>query len=114
MSTSLLYQRFGVVGYHYVRQAFAAGATFFRIEQPRERLRCSACGSAAVWGQGGVEAARFVHAPPIGKQPTSPGTPRCPASMGDCGATSGQNQLRHARSTTPVRSHAMPWNCRNA
>ncbi len=25
MSTSLLYQRFGVVGYHYVRQAFAAG-----------------------------------------------------------------------------------------
>ncbi len=61
LSTSLLYQRFGVVGYHYVRQTFAAGATFFRIEQPRERLRCSACGSAAVWGQGGVRAARFVQ-----------------------------------------------------
>jgi transposase len=68
MSTSLLYQRFGVVGYHYVRQRFEAGMTAIRIEQPRERLRCSACGSAEVWGQGGVE--RFFHALPIGKQPT--------------------------------------------
>jgi transposase len=68
MSTSLLYQRFGVVGYHYVRQKFEAGATFFRIEQPRERLRCSACGADDVWGQGGVE--RSFRALPIGKQPT--------------------------------------------
>lgn len=68
MSTSLLYHRFGVVGYRYVRQNFAAGATLFRIEQPRERLRCPECGSDRVWGQGGVE--RSFRALPIGKQPT--------------------------------------------
>jgi transposase len=49
MSTSLLYHCFGVVGYRYVRQSFEAGMTTFRIEQPRERLRCSLCGSDEVW-----------------------------------------------------------------
>src|SRR6266851_64095 len=68
MSTSLLYHRFGVVGYRYVRQNFEAGVTFFRIEQPRERLRCSACGSGHVWAQGGVE--RSFRGLPIGNQPT--------------------------------------------
>jgi transposase len=68
MSTSLLYHRFGIVGYRQVRQTFAAGMTAFRIEQPRERLRCSACGSDQVWAQGGIE--RFFHALPIGNQPT--------------------------------------------
>ena len=68
MSTSLLYHRFGIVGYRYVRQTFEAGMTAIRIEQPRERLRCSACGSDEVWAQGGVE--RFFHALPIGNQPT--------------------------------------------
>ena len=68
MSTSLLYHRFGIVGYRYVRQAFEDGMTTFRIEQPRERLRCSHCGSADVWAQGGVE--RFFHTLPIGNRPT--------------------------------------------
>lgn len=68
MSTSLLYHRFGVVGYHYVHQSFVAGMTIFRIEQPRERLRCSHCGSADVWAQGGVE--RTFQTLPIGKQTT--------------------------------------------
>jgi len=68
MSTSLLYHRFGIVGYRYVRQSFEAGITIFRIEQPRERLRCPQCGSDAVWAQGGVE--RFFHGLPIGNQPT--------------------------------------------
>ena len=68
MSTSLLYHRFGVVGYHYVRQHFEAGGTFFRIEQPRERLRCPECGSDNVWAQGGVE--RSFRGLPIGNQPT--------------------------------------------
>jgi hypothetical protein len=67
-STSLLYQRFGVVGDHSVRQSFAAGATLFRSEQPRERLRCSAYGADAVWGQAGVE--RSFRTLPRGKQPT--------------------------------------------
>ncbi|SRR6266571_3275154 len=68
MSTSLLYHRFGIVGYHYVRASFEAGMTAIRIEQPRERLRCSACGSDQVWAQGGIE--RFFHTLPIGDQPT--------------------------------------------
>src|SRR5258707_6541368 len=68
MSTSLLYHRFGIVGYRYVRQSFEVGMTTFRIEQPRERLRCSQCGSEAVWAQGGIE--RFFRALPIGNQPT--------------------------------------------
>jgi transposase len=68
MSTSLLYHRFGIVGYRYVRQQFMAGATVFHIEQPRDRLRCSHCGSDAVWAQGGVD--RSFKGLPIGKQPT--------------------------------------------
>jgi transposase len=68
MSTSLLYHRFGIVGYHYVHQDFVAGTTIFRIEQPRERLRCSNCGSQEVWAQGGSE--RSFQTIPIGKQPT--------------------------------------------
>src|ERR1700687_2795914 len=68
MSTTLLYHRFGIVGYRYVRQSFEAGITTFRIEQPRERLRCSHCRSEEVWAQGGVE--RTFRALPIGKQPT--------------------------------------------
>ena len=42
--------------------------TVFRIEQPRERLRCSHCGSDAVWAQGGVE--RSFRGLPIGNRPT--------------------------------------------
>jgi transposase len=68
MSTSLLYHRFGIVGYHYVCQNFEPGITTFRIEQPRERLRCSHCRSEEVWAQGGME--RNFRALPIGKQPT--------------------------------------------
>jgi transposase len=68
MSTSLLYHRFGVPGYRYVRQNFEGGMTFFRIEQPRHRLRCSECGSDNVWAQGGVE--RSFRSLPIGNQPT--------------------------------------------
>jgi transposase len=68
MSTSLLYHRFGIVGYRYVSQNFEPGLTTFRIEQPRERLRCSECRSDEVWAQGGVQ--RSFRALPIGQQPT--------------------------------------------
>jgi transposase len=64
MSTSLMYHAFGLVGYRYVSQAFQGGQVTFRIEQPRERQRCSHCGSAEVWDQGGVE--RTFHSLPIG------------------------------------------------
>jgi transposase len=68
MSTTLLYRRFGIVGYHQVREIFEPGITTFCIEQPRKRLRCSHCRSDQVWAQGGVE--RNFHALPIGGQPT--------------------------------------------
>ncbi len=64
MSTSLLYHAFGLVGYRQVNQSFEGGKVTFRVEQPRERHRCSACGSAEVWDQGGVE--RTFRAVPIG------------------------------------------------
>src|SRR5260370_35125134 len=83
MSTSLLYHRFGVVGYHYVSQDFEAGVTFFRIEQPRQRLRCSQCGSDRVWAQGGVE--RSFRGLPIGNQPTVLELKVPRVLCGDCG-----------------------------
>jgi transposase len=67
MSTSLLYHGFGIVGYHYVSQNFQGGQVTFRIEQPRERYRCSHCGSEDVWSQGGVE--RTFQTLPIGAKP---------------------------------------------
>lgn len=67
MSTSLLYHGFGLVGYRYVSQSFQGGRVTVRIEQPRERLRCSHCGSADVWSQGGEE--RTFRTVPIGAKP---------------------------------------------
>src|ERR1700739_4391238 len=67
MSTSLLYHAFGLVGYRYVRQEFREGQVIFHIEQPRERLRCSQCGSADLWAQGSVD--RTFRLPPIGRKP---------------------------------------------
>ena len=68
MSTSLLYHSFGISGYRYVSQKHVARMTIFRIEQPRERLRCSHCGSQEdLWLQGGVE--RSFRTVPIGKRP---------------------------------------------
>jgi len=68
MSTSLLYHRFDIVGYRYVSQNFEAGMTTFRVEQPRDKLRCSDCGSQDVWAQGGVQ--RSFRTLPIGSKPT--------------------------------------------
>jgi transposase len=67
MSTSLLYHAFGLVGYRYVKQSFQGGRVTFCIERPRERQRCSSCGSAEVWGQGSVE--RTFRSVPIGPKP---------------------------------------------
>jgi transposase len=68
MSTSLLYHRFGIHGYTYRKQLFAEDQTFFFIDKPRERLRCSECGSPAVWIHGHTE--RMFRTLPIGGQPT--------------------------------------------
>lgn len=67
MSTSLLYHAFGLVGYRQLSQHFEGGRVTLRIELPRERHRCPACGSAEVWDQGGVE--RTFRTLPIGAKP---------------------------------------------
>jgi transposase len=69
MSTTLLYRAFGLVGYHYVNQDFQGGQVTFRIDQPRDRYRCSHCGCEAVWSQGGVE--RTFRTLPIGSKPVN-------------------------------------------
>jgi transposase len=68
MSTSLLYHAFGLRGYRYVSSRFEEGRVTFTIEQPREHLRCAACGSQEVWAQGGQE--RTFRTLPIGHKPT--------------------------------------------
>src|SRR5260370_40758115 len=67
MSTSLLYHAFGLRGYRYVRHDFQEGRVIFHIEQPRDRLRCSHCGSAEVSAQGGP--VRTFRTLPIGGKP---------------------------------------------
>jgi len=59
---------FGIRGYEYRKVDFFEGRACFTIEQPRERLRCSECGSAAVHAQGHKD--RFVQTVPIGLKPT--------------------------------------------
>jgi len=68
MSTTLLVRSFGLVGYRHVSEHFAEGATIFRIDQPRDRLRCPRCRSANVWIAGRHE--RVFHSLPIGSKPT--------------------------------------------
>lgn len=68
MSTSLLYHRFGIRGYTYRSQHFAKDCSFFCIDRPREHLRCSQCGSGAVWIHDRTE--RIFRALPIGRQPS--------------------------------------------
>ncbi len=68
MSTSLLYHAFGLRGYEYCKTDFFEGRVCFTIEQPRERYRCSECGSAAVHAQG--HKYRFLQTVPIGLKPT--------------------------------------------
>jgi len=69
MSTSLLYHGFGIVGYQYVHQKVESGGIVFRIDQPKERLRCAHCGSDHVWGQGGSE--REFRTVSIGSKPVT-------------------------------------------
>lgn len=69
MSTSLLYHAFGLAGYQYVSQRFEGGRVTFRIEQPRERLRCPCCDSSELWIHGRVS--RTFRTLPIGNKPVS-------------------------------------------
>lgn len=68
MSTSLLYHAFGIRGYDYRKTDYRDGAVYFTISQPRERLRCSVCGSDVVHAQGTTM--RTFRTLPIGGKPT--------------------------------------------
>src|SRR5262249_60077510 len=73
MSTSLLYQAFGIRGYEYVRTDYHGGATIFTIAQDPDDCRCSACGSRAVISRG--HAQRHFLALPIGRRKTTVALP---------------------------------------
>jgi transposase len=68
MSTTLLYNMFGIRGYEHRSTAYHQGAASFAIEQPRAKYRCSECGSAAVHSQGHKD--RSFRSLPIGGKPT--------------------------------------------
>ena len=68
MSTSLLYQAFGIRGgYRYVRTDYAEGKVIFSIEQPREKLRCPVCGDRHVHVK--THQPRVFRGLPIGGRP---------------------------------------------
>jgi transposase len=73
MSTSLLYHAFGIRGYQHQSTYFQEGRLFFWIRQPRERLRCSECGSDQVLAQGATP--RLFRTLPIGGKPVMIGLP---------------------------------------
>jgi transposase len=68
MSTTLLYNMFGIRGYEHRRTDYHDGAASFVIAQPRAKFRCPECGSAAVHAQGHKD--RFLRSLPIGGRPT--------------------------------------------
>jgi transposase len=68
MSTSLLYQAFGIRGgYEYVRTDYAEGEVLISIRQRRETLRCSHCGSPSVHIK--THEPRVFRGLPIGSRP---------------------------------------------
>jgi transposase len=83
MSTSLLYHRFGIRGYEYLRTDYVGNCTVFVIAQERERLCCPRCGSPAVQKRG--EVPRMFRMLPIGSQPTHVLLPVARVSCERCG-----------------------------
>ncbi len=49
MSTSLLYQGFGVRDYRHMGTKYVRGGVVFTRERKMETCRCTACGSENVW-----------------------------------------------------------------
>ena len=83
MSTSLLYHGFGIRGYNHVSSDYAGGEVRFRIEQPRETLRCSACGCDEVVLHGCRE--REFRTLPIGGKPVRVTLPIPRVGCRNCG-----------------------------
>jgi len=68
MSTSLLYQAFGVKGYKYRKTRYLKGQVIFEIERQEEDLWCGLCGSKHVIRRGTVH--RLFRNLPIGQKNT--------------------------------------------
>ncbi len=68
MSTTLLYQAFGMKGYEYQRTNYWLGGVVFEAVPGPDRMRCPRCGSTDVTGQGKV--LRLLHSVPIGQKQT--------------------------------------------
>lgn len=67
MSTSLLYNAFGIRGYEHMSTSYDEGEVTFHIRQSRHRLRCPKCRSNVVRSQGSVP--RTFRTLPIGRKP---------------------------------------------
>jgi transposase len=83
MSTSFLYQTFGIRGYQYVRTEYRDGQVIFTIRQEPDTCRCSACGSRKVISRGHVE--RCFRSLPIGSRATLIVLPIPRVECLDCG-----------------------------
>src|SRR5512142_1063496 len=68
MSTSLLYQAFGIRGYEYTRTDYQGGQVIFTLQQDPKTCRGAAWGSPQVQSRGRVE--RRFRALPIGSRAT--------------------------------------------
>jgi transposase len=66
VSTSLLYQAFGLRGYEYKATQYMKGQVIFEVERLREEVRCSICGSCGEIVRGSV--LRVLRTVPIGKK----------------------------------------------
>ena len=68
MPTALLYQSFGIRGYHQTRTEFVGGVTRFHVQPDDKTICCPSCESANVIRRGAKE--REFRASPIGLKPT--------------------------------------------
>src|SRR3954470_6769991 len=84
MSTSLLYQVFGIRGYKYTRTDYQGGRTIFTIRQDLKTCRCSSCGSRQVVSRGRV--VRRFRSLPIGSRATAVVLPIPRVECRACGA----------------------------
>src|SRR3954470_14236763 len=84
MSTSLLYQVFGIRGYKYTRTDYQGGRTIFTIRQDLKTCRCSSCGSRQVVSRGRV--VRRFRSLPIGSRATAVVLPIPRVECRVCGA----------------------------
>ena len=85
MSTSILYNLFGLRGYHINNITRQGGHTTVSVEPGRKHLCCSSCGSYRIAMAGSVE--RRLHSVPLGRRPVwlSVTIPRLLCA--DCGLT---------------------------